>query len=150
MRIFDKDHTVDRSTWKSGPWDNEPDYHEWTTRAGYPAYIGRLDSGAWAGSVIAPGPPGEKGWEKMKFYHKLEYIGWDKNAEFSTGHSSYTDVEGILEYCGSAEHWESPGPSKRIWWRGPYKTMDEFKERCENLASALLKLHNDPSLYEDF
>lgn len=150
MKLFDKDHTVDRSTWKSGPWDNEPDYYEWTTRAGYPAYLGRLSSGAWAGAVSAPEAPGDKSYIKHMFYNKLAYMGYNTKKEFSTGHSSYTDTPGILDYCSSAEHWEAPGPSNRTWWRGPYKTLEEFKERCENLADALLELHNNPDLYKDF
>lgn len=148
MKLFSKEDAADRSAWKSGPWDSEPDYYEWTTRAGYPAYIGRLDSGAWAGAVTAPEAPGEKSYEKMKFHRRLQHMSHTR--EFNTGMSSYTDVDGIIEYCSSGEHWEAPGPSNRTFWRGPYKTMEEFKERLENLADAILELHNNPDLYKDF
>lgn len=146
MKLFDKDHTVDRSTWKPGPWDNEPDYYEWTTAAGYPAYIGRLNSGAWAGSVSAPAPIGDL-YLQQKFYNKLSVNNFDK---FTVGHTSYNEVPGILDYCTSGEHWEAPGTSSRSFWRGPYKTLEEFKERCENLAEAIMALHNDPNLYKDW
>lgn len=147
MRLFDKDHTVDRSGWKSGPWDSEPDCHEWVTRVGYQAYIGRLDSGVWCSCVIAPEAPGTH-LEQMKFHSRLQHMSHTR--EFNTGGSAYTDVPGMIEYCSSAEHWEAPGHSDRTWWRGPYKTMNEFKERCENLAAALLELHSNPDLYKDF
>ena len=150
MRLFQADHKADRSEWKSGPWDNEPDYYAWTTRAGFPAYMGRLPSGAWAGGVIAPQAPEVRSIDTCKFYSKLTHMGHAKDKEFSMGHSSPTNTPGIIDYCCSAEHWESPGPSNRTWWRGPYKTLEEFKERCENLADAILALHNDPNLYKDW
>lgn len=149
MRLFKEDHSVDRSSWKSGPWDSEPDYYEWITAVGYKAYMGRLSSGCWAGIVIAPDAPGNKSWEKLKFYNALYHMSV-VSGEFSTGHSSLSDTPGMIEYCSSASAWECPGESKMTWFRGPYKTIEEFKQRMENLATAIFKLHNDPSLYESW
>lgn len=43
--------TVDRSAWPRGPWDQESDREDWTTKAGLPAIALRQDSGHWCGYV---------------------------------------------------------------------------------------------------
>lgn len=140
---WSKDQEVDRSNWSAGPWDNEPDFYEWTTSVGYEAYLCRLDSGAWAGKVIAPYPT--EGTMLLAFSHTMR----DKRRnqiEYQPGMIAPSDdnVEGIGEYCLSMEHWESPGPAYggRTWNRGPYKTLEETKQICEVVAGDIFETHS--------
>ena len=135
-----KQQVIDRSGWPAGPWDNEPDFHEWTTEAGYPAYAGRLESGAWYGAIIAPYPT--EGIMSLAFAHTLREKRM-RHMEYTVGMVSKTDVEGIGEHCLSMEHWASPGPAygDRTWNRGPYKTLQELIKICETVASDILDLH---------
>lgn len=41
----------DRSTWRPGPWHDEPDFSAWTTREGYLAVASRMETGAWCGMI---------------------------------------------------------------------------------------------------
>lgn len=43
-----------KEAWGPGPWQEEPDRAEWTTRAGYKAYAVRGPMGSWCGYVIIP------------------------------------------------------------------------------------------------
>lgn len=42
-------YKVERKGWPAGPWDNEPDYEQWTTRSGLPGLIVRNRLGALCG-----------------------------------------------------------------------------------------------------
>jgi len=57
-------HAIDKSAWPRGPWDDEPDTHEWINRAsGYDCFAQRSDiTGAWCGYVGLP--KGHPWWEK--------------------------------------------------------------------------------------
>lgn len=136
-----KNRKIDRSDWASGPWDTEVDYVEWTTKAGYPAYAARLDTGAWYSITEAPHP---MGFSFSKFCHTL---GEMRRDTLSPGSVSKTDQPEIGGFSLSFEHWKSPGPSKRSWFKGEYKTLEEVIEITESLAQDLLLLNNDPSLY---
>lgn len=139
-REWAKDNQVDRSGWTAGPWDDEPDYYEWTTSVGYPAYLTRMDSGAWAGIVEAPHPT--DGTMMLAFSHHMR----DKypNAH-QAGMVSKTDDPNIGAYCYSMEHYASPGPAYggRIWNRGPYKTMSDTIQLCEEAAQRLFDTHKE-------
>src|SRR5579885_2819656 len=132
-----KTKKVDRSSWKSGPWDNEPDYYEWTTNVGYFVWMGRLDSGAWFAIIEAPCPT--DGTMLLAFSHTLCY----KINSSQFGMIDKTDKEDIGGFVYSMEHWESPGPSKREWYRGPYKTLEETKQFCEELAQDIFDTHKE-------
>jgi hypothetical protein len=135
-----RDKVLDRSSWKSGPWDNEPDYCEWTTSLGDPVWAARLDSGAWFYVLETPYPSDIEGSAVLAFHHCMR----DKTnheIELSPG-MGWKVREGIHAHCGSMEHWEAPGPSERAWWRGPYKTLEDVKQIAEtlsNIASEVLK-----------
>jgi hypothetical protein len=135
-----KDKSLDRSSWKPGPWDNEPDFIEWTTRAGYPAWGGRLPSGAWFGIIEAPYPK-EYG---QQFHHTMRDK-YEGKITFGPGMVMKTEKEDISAYVLSMEHWESPGPAYggRDWNRGPYKTLDDMKEICEIVANTILETHQE-------
>jgi hypothetical protein len=140
---FHRNRQLDRSAWASGPWDNEPDFYEWTTGVGYEAHAYRLDSGAWAAGIIAPYPTGE-GAETMGFHHTLRDKRWHE-MDHSICMVSKTDREDVGEYCLSMEHWASPGPAYggRDWNRGPYKTLDELKQICEEVAQDIFNTHKE-------
>ncbi len=131
---------IDRSTWKPGPWDEEPNYCEWTTKADYPAWAGRLPSGAWYLIIEAPLPTG--GTKMLAFLHTMKDESPQEH-DATPGHCTPTDREGISQFCFSMEHWECPGPSERTWWRGPYKTLADVKERSEVLSDRIAKIHKE-------
>lgn len=137
-REYYRHDKIDRSSWESGPWDNEPDYFEWTTGAGYPAWAGRLSSGAWFGIVEAPHPAiKDDGWSGRKDFMEFSDVLHNKRRnqmEHQFGMVSKTDKENVGGFTFSMEHWESPGPSNREWHRGPYKTLEELKKICEDVA----------------
>lgn len=140
---YHRNDKADRSNWPSGPWDDEPDFYEWTTAVGYEAYMFRLESGAWAAAITAPYPTA-KGPGTMGFHHTLR----DKRInqmDHSVCMVSKTDIEGIGDFCISMEHWESPGPAYggRTWNRGPYKTIKELKQICENVAQDIFEVHQE-------
>lgn len=140
-RKYTRERVIDRTDWKSGPWDNEPDYLEWTTDVGYPAYMFRLDSGSWVCVVEAPSPSDGK--MILAFSHTLRDKRWNKEYG-QPGSSSYTDVEGIVGYNCSMEHWECPGHSEyHKTFRGPYKTLEETKQICEDVAKDIFDIHKE-------
>jgi len=140
---YHRDDVADRSGWAPGPWDGEPDFYEWTTAVGYEAYMFRLDSGAWAAAIIAPYPQG-KGQEVMGFHHTLREKRWNQ-LDHLPGMCSKSDIEGYSEYCLSMEHWASPGPAYggRTWNRGPYKTLVELKQICEEVGQDIFNTHKE-------
>lgn len=152
MREYAKSKVIDRSEWPPGPWDNEPDYYEWTTEAGYEAYTCRLMCGAWVGIIIAPYPT--DGMMLLAFSHTMRDKRFDQ-LDHQPGMISKTDQEGIGEFCLSMEHWESPGPASYRpiggpkFTRGPYKTLEEVKQICENVAADILETHTTQS-YKDY
>lgn len=97
-----KEHAVDRSTWDSGPWDNEPDRIEWRYQ-GLPCLIVRNSMGALCGYVGVP--------EGHPWYRK-DYGQVD------------ADVHGGLTYadhcCDDTPicHVPQPGESDNVWWLG--------------------------------
>lgn len=145
-RGYHKDDVADRSGWAPGPWDGEPDFYEWTTAVGYEAYTYRLDSGAWAVSIIAPYPT--EGRDLLAFSHTMR----DQRPEHRAGMISKTDVEGIGEHHVSMEHWASPGPAYggRTWNRGPYKTLEETKQIAESVAKHIFDTHKEGTYVDYF
>lgn len=141
-REWGKHQKIDRKSWAPGPWDSEPDFYEWTTQVGYPAWAARLQSGSWFLVIEAPYPHKEDGAFRMGFHHCIR----DKSEgriELEPGSCFSTDKEDILGFVSSLEHWESPGPSDRTWWRGPYKTLEDVKKIGEKLASNILEVHQE-------
>jgi hypothetical protein len=137
-REYQKAKKIDRSNWKSGPWDNEPDYAEWTTAVGYPAWCSRLKSGAWFGVIEAPLPIKDC----IGFFgHAMR----DKSDlfEHDFGMICPTDQEGIGGYTTSMEHWESPGLPTKTSYRGPYKTLEDLKSICEVIAKNISETHRE-------
>jgi len=138
-------HTVNRSRWSRGPWDNEPDKAEWRTAAGYHAIALRVHHGAWCGYVAVP--PG----------HPCH------GADYETETTSDLEVHGGLTYAsachGNVCHVPAPGEPDNVWWIGfdtahggglspngahnayvgglVYRTLEYVKAECESLASQL-------------
>lgn len=143
---YHRNDVADRSSWPSGPWDSEPDFYEWTTAVGYEAYMFRLDSGAWAASITAPHPQGIM---LLAFSHHMRD---NYPKDHQAGMISKTDIEGIGEFCLSMEHYASPGPSYggRTWNRGPYKTLSEVIQICEDVALHIFETHKEGSYVNYF
>lgn len=131
-----KERKINREGWPPGPWDNEPDFYEWITAAGYEAYAGRLQDGCWFGVVTAPHPT--EGTMLLAFSHTIR----DKSrGKLCAGLVSKTDQEGVGEFCYSMEHYQSPIPKKNGW--GPYKTLEDIKQHCEDAAQLIRKTHEE-------
>lgn len=130
----------DRSSWKSGPWDNEPDYCEWTTSLGDFVWMGRLPSGAWFYVLEVPWPD-IKGSEKLAFHHCMRDMVMDE-IEFGPG-MSWPVRDDLHALCGSMEHWEAPGPSERTFWRGPYKTLEDVKRIAEIISRVASEIRKE-------
>lgn len=90
----------EKSTWGDGPWQSEPDHHEWRFR-GMPCIIERNQLGAWCGYVAVP--PGHP-------WHGVDYD--------NVG----AQVHGGLTYAepcqGSVCHVPLPGEADGVWWLG--------------------------------
>jgi hypothetical protein len=138
MREHARNGKVDRTGWPAGPWDNEPDFAEWTTATGYPAFIGRLPDGCWYGIVEAPYPIEDDRSLLLAFLYTIR----DKTrGKLSPGMVGKTDQEGIGEYTYSMEHYQSPIPKSSS--RGPYKTLEDVKQHCEDAAEMIRKTHEE-------
>ena len=101
---------ADRSTWPSGPWDDEPDRVDWTDdMTGYPCFVKRGPMGAWCGYVGVP--PGHR-------YHGADY----DDVPYGEVHHglSYSapcddrDGESAERIC----HVPTPGEPEDVWWFG--------------------------------
>lgn len=141
-REYNKNRKIDRSSWGAGPWDKEPDFVEWITQVGYPAWAARLDSGAWFLIIEAPLPPTDTSLA-LTFYHTLHR---KRRNELDhqcgvVGHTS--GQEGIGDFTLSMELWVSPCHTDRAWHRGPYKTLEELKQICEDVASDIYETHKE-------
>jgi hypothetical protein len=104
MKAEQTDHEIDRSGWRAGPWDSEPDRVEWRA-SGFPCLAVRNHIGAWCGYVELP--PG----------HPLHGAGYDAaNGRLEDG------VHGGLTYAGACSgpvcHVPAPGESEDVWWLG--------------------------------
>lgn len=147
MRLLLREpRVVDRSGWPSGPWDGEPDDYCWTTEAGFPAHVLRLPTGALVGLVRAPHPPAT-GIEWSRYVHGLHVI--LKRHNLQSGMSSKTDVENVSDFAMSFEHHDCPAPTK-AWNHGPYVTLEEAKQKCEQFASILKLPAEDITALCDF
>lgn len=137
---FAKSKKIDRSLWKSGSWDNEPDYCEWITAQGHSTWAARLPSGAWYLVMEVPFPT--ESIMRLAFLHTMRDL-YYKEISATPGMTAPTDKEDISQFIFSMEHWESPGSSERTWWRGPYKTLEAIKERSEILSDRISKIHKE-------
>lgn len=91
---------VDRSTWKPGPWDGEPDHVEFRAH-GLPCIIHRNHFGVWCGYVgVPPGHP----------WHGMEYDSVPAEA-----HGGLTYASGC---AGDICHVPEPGEADAVWWLG--------------------------------
>jgi hypothetical protein len=142
-REYSKAKQINRRGWPHGPWDNEPDFYEWTTAVGYSAYAARLDDGCWFGVIVAPFPT--EGTMLLAFCHTIR----DKSrGHFSSGMIAKSDQEGIGEWHYSMEHYQSPIPRDQS--RGPYKTLEDVKQHCESAAQLIFKTHEEGSYVNYF
>lgn len=97
------EYIVDRSKWRSGPWDGEPDRIEWKTDAGLPALMVRQrNHGAWCGYVaVAPD-------------HSLHGKSLVDCGQF--------EVHGDITYSkachGDVCHVPEPCEPDNVWWLG--------------------------------
>jgi hypothetical protein len=92
---------IDRSGWPKGPWDDEPDRHEWRTKAGYPGLAVRHSLGHWCGYVAVP--PGHAAYGK------------DDDAAGVSVHGGIT----YASVCnGDICHVPEPGEPDDVYWLG--------------------------------
>lgn len=115
-------HTIDKSSWERGPWDNEPDKAQWTDEAsGLPCLMVRGPVGALCGYVGVPlGHP----------WHGRDY---DDCGKFDPKPDDYEpdwwiDVHGGLTFSAGCSHGSDPsrgichipepGQPDNVWWLG--------------------------------
>ena len=108
---------VDRKNWPAGEWDDEPDYHEWISKAGIPCRAVRNPLiGTWSGYVDTP-----------------DHLPID---------AFTTDVHGGLEYydqycvgfdCSHDGDFRPELPQ----YGGVYRTLEFVVEECERLAEVI-------------
>lgn len=149
-----------RAKWGAGPWTNEPDRVEWTTRAGLPAIALRQPrSGHWCGYVgVAPGHR----------WHGVDLQSYPEGVEVPDAHGGIT----YNEHCvGAVCHVPQPGEPDDLWWigfdcahagdrtpgsgtniariflddeadarfGGVYRTIDFVQKQCERLAKQAVR-----------
>lgn len=100
---------VDRSDWRRGPWDSEPDKVQWQDEeTGFPCLAVRTGYGTWCGYVgVAEGHP----WFQ-RHYRELEDVEVHGGLTFS-------------DFCapgardgGGVCHIPDAGEPEHIWWLG--------------------------------
>jgi hypothetical protein len=97
-----KEHIYDKSRWRKGVWDQEPDRLEWREE-GFPCLIVRNSSGALCGYVgVPPGSP----------YHGLDYDDVDISV-----HGGLTYAQGCDEDSPIC-HVPLAGEPDNVWWLG--------------------------------
>jgi hypothetical protein len=96
---------TDRTGWRSGPWDGEPDRAEWRDEATeLPCLAKRSRLGSWCGYVAVP--PGHP-------WHGVDYDDLEG-----------TEVHGGLTFAGECSpehgicHVPAEGESADVWWLG--------------------------------
>lgn len=99
---------VDRSKWKPGPWDGEPDRWEGEFD-GLPALALRNQhSGNWCGYVAVP--PGHP------------WHGKSDSGDLPGTEDGYASVHGGITYSGACHgricHVPKPGEPDNVWWLG--------------------------------
>lgn len=62
---------IDRSSWGSGPWDNEPDFHVVRYR-GYKIVLSRSNLGNWRAYI---GVPLKSKWARKEYYDQINVVG---------------------------------------------------------------------------
>lgn len=95
-------HKIDRTGWREGPWDNEPDRADWE-HAGLPCFALRNQHGNWCGYAgVAQGHP----------LYGVPY----------TNEAVDLDVHGGLTYSAACRppicHVPKPGEPDDVWWFG--------------------------------
>lgn len=145
---------VDRTGWRRGPWDGEPDEDRWTDEAtGYPCIALRIAPGGhWCGYV---GIPSGHPW-----FGKTDDYGCGVNVH---GGITYS------QHCrGSVCHVRTEGEPERFWYGfdcnhsgdaqpkrpdffiyGSYKTLRYVRMECRRLAAQLASVRPDGSLPQE-
>lgn len=97
----------DKSDWRRGPWDNEPDKRQWQDVAtGYPCLIVRGGSGALCGYVGVP-----KG-------HPLHGVEHEDLPNLDGPYGVNYSAPGYPDGEGGVCHVPDPGEPDDVWWLG--------------------------------
>jgi hypothetical protein len=108
-------YTVDRSGWEDGPWNDEPDRVEWTTRVGLPGLaLRQATHGAWCGYAA------------IGAHHPLFHVGYDActsplcDERYSCQHrpDSVLRAHGGLTFSGTLNTEISTSGDNELWWLG--------------------------------
>ncbi len=118
-------HTIDRTGWESGPWDNEPDRLEWRdAETGLPCLIVRAWTGALCGYVgVPPEHP----------LHGTDYDAVPLDVA-SAPHGGLTYAQSCDE-TGTICHAPAPGEDENVWWFG--FDCAHFMDRTPGMDTAL-------------
>lgn len=101
--MTDQEFLKAKARWARGPWDDEPDKVQWTTKSGLPGLIVRNHSGSLCGYAA------------VSKEHPLYGTGYgDVDADI--------DVHGGLTYSNQCQgnicHVPQPGEPDDVWWFG--------------------------------
>jgi len=154
MNTTDQNRHVDRSGFPPGPWDDEPDKIQWTTKAGLPGLIVRNSIGSLCGyAAVNPGHP----------LHGTDYDKAQATYEI-TAHGGLT-YSNTCQADGPICHTPEPGQPDDVWWFGfdcahgndaspgleyvmgyfsftrTYRDIHYVTEEVENLAQQLADLN---------
>lgn len=112
-------HTIDKSDWGPGAWQEEPDKIQWADETtGYPCLVVRqASSGHWCGYVgVTEGHPAfEKDYDDV---HDL-FPSWSKDGHLSVhGGLTYSAHCAEGDETTSVCHVPEPGEPDHVWWLG--------------------------------
>lgn len=141
-----------RSSWGPGPWEDEPDRVDWTTKAGFPAQIYRSKVGSLCGYVGLPkghplhGEPHEK-MRHLRAHGGVNYVtpsrpddgepadlwwvGFDCGHAHDVSPAMHVRMTRVLGVLANASRPQDEG----FEWR--YRDVAYVTEVCERLARQL-------------
>lgn len=137
---------TDRTGWPAGPWDNEPDRHEWRDPGtGLACLARRGPLGAWCGYVAVP--PGHL-WHGRDYAHiSVDVHGGPTYTDRCSPESGIchipqegepADVWWVGFDCAHAydivPRMLACDMQSAVWGKGTYRDLDYVRGECERLA----------------
>lgn len=141
------EHKVDRTGWKPGPWDDEPDKIQWKTAAGLPALIVRNSIGNLCGYVGVPPSHPALSTEDLTVHGGVTYC---HSCSGPICHVPEPGEPDDVKWIGfDCAHLGDTWPGRALYWQGAdigvYRDVPYVRSECESLAAQCVALATAPT-----